>query len=600
MELCMLNNFVTIDFETHPIEGSLPPKPVGVAIKVGDSPSEYLSWGHQDNNNTNEVYATQCLKKLFAEHPIIMHNASFDISVAKYWLGIDYPKKLHDTLILLFLRNPHARTLALKPSAEEILNMPPEEKDLLHDWIIKNVPKANKKNAGAFIAQAPVSLVAPYACADTDMTAALFNMMHPLYKGEAYDREMKLMPILCVNTLQGINVDESIIYKDFVEFKSAHKLVSDKIYQKLGSEFNIDSGVELANAIEKAGLNTQWIYTKTGKASTSKNNLLAAINDQELLDFLSYRGTLSTYLDTFMSSWISKNNAGRLHFNWNQVRNQETGGFMGTRTGRLSSYPSVLNVPKKPPSIDPKYNLPALPSMRKYFIPDAGQLWLSRDFNSQELRVLAHYEDGIMMQSYQENPHLDLHQLMSDTLTDALNKEVSRRWAKTIGFSILYGSGITALSEQLECSYDEAMEVKRAYLNSAPGIRDVQNKIKASWDIADPIKTWGGRYYFKEDQKMITDKRTGEQRLADFGYKGLNYLIQSSSADITKQAIINYNEIKQDGRFLLSVHDQIDISGPLSEMKLLKEAMSDIKLDVKLLSDGAYGNNMTTPETYDD
>ena len=183
---------------------------------------------------------------------------------------------------------------------------------------------------------------------------------------------------------------------------------------------------------------------------------------------------------------------------------------------------------------------------------------------------------------------------------DALNKEVSRRTAKTIAFSILYGSGITALSEQLECSYDEAMEVKRAYLNSAPGIRDVQNKIKASWDIADPIKTWGGRYYFKEDQKMITDKRTGEQRLADFGYKGLNYLIQSSSADITKQAIINYNEIKQDGRFLLSVHDQIDISGPLSEMKLLKEAMSDIKLDVKLLSDGSYGNNMTTPETYDD
>ena len=216
------------------------------------------------------------------------------------------------------------------------------------------------------------------------------------------------------------------------------------------------------------------------------------------------------------------------------------------------------------------------------------------------MRVLAHYEDGIMMQSYQENPHLDLHQLMSDTLTDALNKEVSRRTAKTIAFSILYGSGITALSEQLECSYDEAMEVKRAYLNSAPGIRDVQNKIKASWDIADPIKTWGGRYYFKEDQKMITDKRTGEQRLADFGYKGLNYLIQSSSADITKQAIINYNEIKQDGRFLLSVHDQIDISGPLSEMKLLKEAMSDIKLDVKLLSDGSYGNNMTTPETYDD
>jgi DNA polymerase I-like protein with 3'-5' exonuclease and polymerase domains len=72
-------------------------------------------------------------------------------------------------------------------------------------------------------------------------------------------------------------------------------------------------------------------------------------------------------------------------------------------------------------------------------------------------------------------------------------------------------------------------------------------------------------------------------------------LIQGSAADVTKQALINYDERRKDGKFRITVHDEFNLSVPRnfvkSEMKILREAMSDIKLDCLLLSDGSVGNN---------
>jgi len=146
--------------------------------------------------------------------------------------------------------------------------------------------------------------------------------------------------------------------------------------------------------------------------------------------------------------------------------------------------------------------------------------------------------------------------------------------------------GLATMAERLGCSYDEAAFIKRAYMKALPGIKSVTLAIKQKWDMGEPFLTWGGRAYHKEESKLIIDKRTGEERMADFTYKGLNYLIQGSSADITKPGYSHYDSIRRDGRFLLSVHDEISISGTPPEMRLLNEAMLDINLDVPLISDG--------------
>lgn len=578
-----------IDFETHAINGALPPKPVGVSVKYDDQPSKYYAFGHLSNNNSTWAEAKELVAAALAG-PCLFHNAAFDLSIIRYWFKLSYPKQIHDSLLLLFLEDPYAQTLALKSNAEKFLGYKPEERDLVHEWILRNVPGAKPSKAGAHISKAPVSLVGPYAEADTDLTYALFNFLYKRNKGPAYERECKLVPILVENTLEGIGLDVNALEKDFVVFTKVRSDVDKLIYNKLGMSFNIDSPDELVKAIDKSGLPTDWVYTATGKKSTAKKNLASSIKDLELINLLGYRSTLSTYLETFYTAWLDKHSNGTLHISWNQVRNTERGkSSTGTRTGRLSSVPSLLNVPKDPPKFS--LDLPELPKMRQYLLPDDGELYISSDYQAQEVRILAHYDDDQLMRAYIEEPRLDMHQRIADMLTNSLDKSVTRRAAKTMVFSILYGQGITAMAEALNCTYNEAQNIKQAFYSVVPGIKNVEKSIKYNSDRNLPIKTLGGRLYYKEPSREIRDKRTGHLRYADFGYKLLNYLIQASAADMTKQAIINYNEAKKDGRFLLSVHDQICLSGPASEVKILEAAMKDIKLDVPIEVDTSIGSN---------
>ena len=84
-------------------------------------------------------------------------------------------------------------------------------------------------------------------------------------------------------------------------------------------------------------------------------------------------------------------------------------------------------------------------------------------------------------------------------------------------------------------------------------------------------------------------------RMCTFEYKLLNYLVQGSAADCTKEAIIRYDEAKQHGRFLVTVHDEINVSASKkyakSEMAILREAMESIEFGLPMLSDGESGSN---------
>ena len=151
--------------------------------------------------------------------------------------------------------------------------------------------------------------------------------------------------------------------------------------------------------------------------------------------------------------------------------------------------------------------------------------------------------------------------------------------------------GLGALAERLKVSVDEAKRIKQHYLNTFPGIAEIQKALKFRGRQRLPMVTWGGRKYLSEPAKVV------DGRLREFEYKLFNYLIQGSSADITKEAMIRYATLKKHGRLLFSVHDQIIVSCPKKywkeEMALLKEAMEGVPLDAPLLSDGAYGYRWT-------
>ena len=172
---------IVFDFETYAIVNRSPtmPIPVGVAFKDtrDGMPTQYYAWGHQSNNNKTEEEGKILVKDILTcGEDLLCHNAKFDVRVAMEWCDLPWPNVMvHDTMLMAYIVDPRERSLALKKLADKYTGMPPLEQKDLRDWIVANVPDATLKTWGAYIAYAPVELVAPYAIGDVDRTLALYN-----------------------------------------------------------------------------------------------------------------------------------------------------------------------------------------------------------------------------------------------------------------------------------------------------------------------------------------------------------------------------------------------------------------------------------------
>lgn len=600
---------ITIDFETEAINGNPilnPPRPVGVAVWSSGQEPTYLAWGHGSGNNCVEGRAKDILRGFLEEKtPLLFHNAGFDVSVLNRFLGADWLdwERIHDTMYLLFLADPYASTLSLKPSANRYLDMAPSEQNEVHAWILKNVAGATDKSAGAYICRAPGDLVGRYAVGDVVRTRKLFDLLHARIVSEgmeqAYDRERRLFPIVYRGTQRGIRIDRDTLSYHEYAYTECLKIAEGRLVTALGGNPNVlESDAKLADALEKVGAVKEWVLTPTGKRSIAKKNL--KIQNAEIKALLDYTGALSTCLQTFMRPWLELSKAdGRLHPNWNQVKQYREGGGLydnkGTRTGRLSSdSPNFQNVPSeftyKDGTAYPVPNgLHPLPLMRRYCLPEQGHVWLKRDFSSQEVRILAHYEDGSLCEAYKSDVNLDPHEMARQIIHKMIGILYARKSVKITGFSIIYGTGATGLSLQLECPYIEAKTIKDAYLDAMPGVRQLMQDVQRRGVCGQPIRTWGGRVYYAEPSKIV------DGRLRDFAYKLLNYLIQGSAADQTKQSIIDWDDRKTNEIFLATVHDEINISAPKEtwevDMRVLRLAMEMDRFDVPFASEGFMGEN---------
>jgi len=612
------NDLITCDYETFGIEGNPvvnPPKSVGVAVWVPGREPQYLAWGHPTKNNCTYGDARQYLYNIQeAGCPRLFHNAPFDLTVQSKWMSLPHNslnngwKNVHDTMYLLFLADPYAATFSLKPSADRYLGMAPTEQDAVKNWILANVNGANADNWGAYICMAPGDLVGKYAIGDVVRTRGLFDLLHPRIVEQgmeaAYDRERELMPTLIQGTQDGILLDRWKLEHHEKVYTEALARATDKLVISLGcTSADLENDSLLADALERSGAVTEWILTPTGKRSMAKDNLKFNPGNQ-VSDLIRYKGALETCLQTFMRPWLAKSATdGRLHPNWNQVK-QAKGDHKskGTKTGRLSSDdPNFQNVPTE--FVD-KFGVPLpfpdglvpLPMLRDYCLPDEGYLWLKRDYSSQELRILAHFEDGSLAEAYRGNPGLDVHQMAVELIQNLVGLTYTRRECKITGFSIIYGSGYQGLASQLGQPLSAAYEIKSVYLKVMPGVNDLMRDVKRRGERGNSIRTWGGRIYFAE---ISADGR-------NFAYRLLNYLIQGSAADQTKEALCQWHRIRNwRSQFLATVHDEINIQAPIDEwrrhMEDLRLAMEEPNLDVPIRSEGYVGHtwqNIVEEEKY--
>jgi DNA polymerase-1 len=358
----------------------------------------------------------------------------------------------------------------------------------------------------------------------------------------------------------------------------------------------VDAPADVAAALKASGIVKAFKKTPTGRDSTAKGNLTEDMfSDPEAYRLLGYRGRLETVLANSMRPWLASVDArGYIHTAWNQVRSTDTGGAKGTRTGRLSCS-RFMNISKGwEGAPTPRGELPPLPLVRRYILPDEGHTIYHRDYSQQELRVLAHFEDGVLLAEYRKNPRIDFHTKTQELVKQATGLEISRHTTKTVVFGLIYGMGAGLLAAKLGVSVDEAVKLRKAVKDTLPGVAELDRSLKELGRAGSPIRTWGGRQYLPEPPKLI------DGQMRSFEYKLLNVIVQGSSADCTKEAIIRYHHHpKRRGRMLVTVHDEVNVtaSDP-TEMGVLKECMESIEFDVPMLSDGKWGPNWADLEKF--
>lgn len=575
-------SIITLDFETYEIKDmpDYPPAPVGLAVKENNRPPRYLDSMARMGDFLEKV------KK--SKDEVLFHNSAYDQAVMEKAFGFRIPpNRVHDTLFLLFLDDPRSRRYSLKPAARHHLGVKTKNQDNLKKWILEHISEATEKDWGKYIGYAPRKMTAPYAKDDVNYTKGLFDL---LYKkivdaemDEAYRVEIDLVPLTYEMENSGIRIDYKNLLKDTLAWIEEVGKLEKYLMGKLG-KINVNSGAQLYNALVDKGFapREEWPTTEKGNPRTTRKVLQQMIKDKRLVKALTRFSVLRHMISNFCNPWLDKIESyheARLYPRFNQVLGYHDTD-RGTKSGRYSSSnPNFQQLNREPED-------PTLPFMRKYILPEEGHILLGRDYSQQELRILAHFEDGALLGMYLDNPKLDLHNTARELIVEKSGIDYGRPKVKATMFTIIYGGGGKKLAKELELDEErEGYELKANTLKALPGVRKLIRHVMNETQKGYPIRTQGGRLYYAEPGKE---------------YKMINQLIQGSAADHTKRAMLKVKDAMNGhgAQVKLTNHDELLVSGDRAKWKSImsdfKEAMEFKYFDLDTPTEGKKGKNWGT------
>ena len=262
------------------------------------------------------------------------------------------------------------------------------------------------------------------------------------------------------------------------------------------------------------------------------------------------------------------------------------------------SNPNLQQVPARNKDFGPK--------IRSLFIPEEGHQWGSFDYSQQEPRMTVHYAASIgegyegsneLVEAYQ-NSQADFHQTVADLVG------IERTQAKTIGLGLMYGMGKNKLAISLGLSKDEAEQLISKYNKKVPFVKMLSDRCMSTASDKGVIRTKRGRKcrFDKWETRDfgLHQAETYDNAVAKYGrdnikraytYKALNRLIQGSSADQTKQAMLNCAE---SGHLpILQIHDELcfNIKNKEHALEIKKIMESAIEFKVPSVTDYKLGRS---------
>lgn len=340
---------------------------------------------------------------------------------------------------------------------------------------------------------------------------------------------------------------------------------------------------------------------KTGAPSITKELLAAYGSDSPAMGLILRARRFNKLRTTFAASIRRHMTNGRIHCTFNQTRTvkdeddlQDEG--KGARYGRLScDTPNLQQQPGRDPEITPRW--------RGIYRPEPGAYWSTKDYSQQEPRWATHFAEVLARarpmdwklqtaiaaaEQYRNDPDTDNHQMMADLAG------IPRKAAKEIYLGLSYGMGGAKLARKLslptkwietrsgktiEVAGDEAQALLDKFDERAGYIKRASEIAEGAAKERGYVTTIGGRRC-----RFPLDPAGNP----DFTYRAFNRIIQGSSGDQTKEAVVALDEA---GCFIqLQVHDEVDSSDDSPEQSahwatIMKEVVPcnvPHKIDIEL------------------
>lgn len=588
----------------HPKSGVSGNYVTGYSFTIEGGPSHYLPIRHEGGDNLPEEQVLEYLRTQAATFngDVVGANLSYDLD----WLwenGIQFgpDAMMRDVQIADPLIYELHMNYSLKHIGERY-GIAAKNEDLLRE--AANIYGVDPK-AGMW--KLPARFVGAYAETDTQAPLEILNRQEAKIKDmgiqRVWDLESRVLPVLVKMRRRGVLIDQDQLAKviewSMMEETKALALVHRETGHliKLGDVHRAEA---FAPALRHLGMVIPT--TETGKDSVDKV-FLSSLN-HPVLKALAHARKVNKLRTTFAASIERYMVNGRIHCTFNQIaRETDAGdGMKGARYGRLSAVDPNL---QQQPARDEFATM-----WRSIYIPEPGAQWACCDYSQQEPRWTTHWaaisplKDRDVAQAaakaYHDDPKLDNHDFMAQ-LTG-----LPRKFAKNVYLGLCYGEGGPKLCEDMGLPTRWSIKALRSgevrYFDNHEDALDAMQRIPGQLRLSKTAGEEGQNIVNKFNErapfilqlaKMASDRATrtgkivtalgrvlhfplGERGVYEFTHKALNRLIQGSSADQTKQAMVDIDREMPDTFLQLQVHDEMDgsVSGE-TEAKRMAELMRE-------------------------
>lgn len=524
-----------------------------------------VQFGTQDESwilpvELSEKLVEEVRRALAAVDKIVMQNASYDLQVLDRCFGIKmeelWPKVL-DTQILAKLVDPRPYEAGGHGHSLEnlVAHFVSEDEAANVKGLMTKIAKEHKTTKSRIWAE--IDLFHPeyllYAGMDTIFTARVCSKLVKLVPDVSrglIPYEHKISEICSYIDRRGFLLDRSYAQELSSKWEAEQEVWEAIALTGYGID-SVNSTEDVAEALEEMGVLTG--RTETGRRRVDKELLGRLIEDgNELAEIVSEAKKLGKWRKTWVQKFLNAaDSEDRCHTFINPLQ---------ARTSRMS----ITGIPAQ--------TLPASDSLvRRCFVAEPGHRIASVDYQTQELRVLAALSgDRTMIRAFETNA--DLHQITADA------SAVTRKVGKMANFLTVYGGGAKTLAEQAHVDFGTARRVLAGFAKTYPGVSAYSKKLAAEASSRGYIITPMGR-------KLPVDSSRS--------YSALNYMVQSSSRDVTCRALIRLHEAGFSPYLRLPIHDEIVASLPSEKAvwgaKEIGRLMSEEMGPVLISTDGEIG-----------